>query len=132
MYQIIQLIEAACSQVATISSPYLDEVNSFPSVSVLRPTITSSKRRATITRDHIGKRATIDKLEVTVRGYVHSSLDSSMTDCDVLARQLEIAIQSINSHLIFSSYVISLSTDEGLYSPYGICELVCIVEWLNE
>lgn len=120
------------STVATISSPYLDEVNSFPAVALLRQSISSSSRRANISRGYIGSGVTLDSFTFTVRGYTLTTIETALEDCEALARQLEIAIQSIDSPLIYSSYVNEIGTDEGLNAPYGICELHCEVDWINE
>jgi hypothetical protein len=126
MYNKIQLIEAAIATVAPISSSYLDEVNSFPSVTLIRSGMSPASRK------HIGASRTIDSLRYTVRGYICSTIESSLDDAEALARQLEESIQGIHGEGIYSSYVVELHTDEGLFAPYGICDLLCVLEWLNE
>ena len=132
MHDKIQLIEAAISTVATLSSPYIDTVNSFPSVALLRPSIGAASRRASIDRGHIGAGVTLDSFSFTIRGYTHTSIETAIDDCETLARNLEQAIQSIRSPKIYSSRINELHTDEGLFAPYGICELRCEVDWINE
>lgn len=141
MYSRIQIVEAALSTVAHVGPPYLDSVNSFPSVAVLRPSIAGKRgeqhqrgdsRRATVVRNSIGGRHTLDSFKFVVRGYVSTTLETSIDDCDALARQIELAIQAIDSPLIYDAWVETVQTDEGLYAPYGICDLQCVVEWVNE
>lgn len=132
MYDKIQLLETAISTVAPLSSPYIDAVNSFPSISILRPSIGVASRRATIDRGYISSGVTLDSFSFTVRGYVLTSIETAIEDCEALARQIETAVQSIRSPKIYSSYVTEVYTDEGLFAPYGICELRCEAEWINE
>lgn len=141
MYKQLQLVENTLSSVATVGPAFLDDVNTFPSVVVLRPSLAGktgeqhqnvSSRRATITRNAIGNRATLDELSFVIRGYTHTSIETAIADCEQLARDIERAIQSIKSPLIYSAKVTSVHTDEGLFAPYGVCDIQCTVEWLNE
>jgi hypothetical protein len=126
MHNKIQLIEAALESVAPLSSPYLDDINSFPSISLIRHGMNVASRR------HIGASKTLDSLQYSVRGYICSSVESSLDDCEALARNIETAIQSIHGDSIYSSKIIELHTDEGLFAPYGICDVICKLEWINE
>lgn len=141
MYSRIQLVETALSSVATVGPQFLDDVQTFPSVAVLRPSIggrrgerhqRSSSRRATVVRNAIGGRNTLDSFSFIVRGYICTTVETAIDDCERLARDIEAAIQSIQSPLIYDAYVETVHTDEGLYAPYGICDLQCRVEWMNE
>ena len=141
MYSRIQLLEAALQSVGTVGAQFLEDVNDFPSVAVLRPMISGkigenhqniSSRRATVVRNAIGGRATIDQLTLTIRGYIHTTLETSLDDCEELARQIEAVVQSLHSPLIYSAKVLTVHTDEGLYAPYGICDIQCSIEWINE
>lgn len=132
MYNKIKLIEAAIAQVAPLSSPYLDEVNSFPSVTLLRQSISSASRSATISRQHIGRAVTLDSLRYIVRGYTYTSIETALDDGEALARKLEDVIQSIKDDSVYSSTVVEVSTDEGLFAPYSIIEIHGILEWINE
>lgn len=141
MYSRIQLIEQALATVATVGPQFLDDVNTFPSVAILRPSLAGkigehhlnrSSRRATTTRNSIGNRATLDELSFVVRGYTHTSVETAIDDTEQLARQIELAIQSLRSPLIYSAKVTTVHTDEGLFAPYGVCDIQCVVEWINE
>jgi hypothetical protein len=118
----IELIESALSTVATVGPGFIDQVNDFPAVALLRPSVA---------RQHIGKKATIETFSFIVRGYVQTDEDSIYAS-EALAREIERIIQGLDSPLIYSSKVLSVETDEGLLSPYGMCDIVCEVAWLNE
>ena len=126
MHNKIQLIEAALEAVAPLSSPYLDDINSFPSIALIRHGMFVASRR------HIGAAKMIDSLQYSVRGYIYSSIESSLDDCEALARSIETAIQGISGDGVYSSKIIELHTDEGLFAPYGICDVICKLEWINE
>ena len=141
MYSRIQLIETALESIATVGPQFLDDVNTFPAVAILRPSISGklgeqhqniSSRRATVIRNAIGGRRTLDSFTFTIRGYTCTSIETSIDDCEKLARDIELVIQSLKSPLIYSAKIIALHTDEGLMAPYGICDVQCIVEWINE
>jgi hypothetical protein len=141
MYSRIALIESALAAIATVGPQFLDTVNEFPSVAILRPMMAGksgeqhqnvSSRRATVVRNAIGGRATLDALTITIRGYVMTTLDTSLDDCEALAREIERVIQELRSPLIYSAKVLTVHTDEGLYAPYGICDVQCVIEWMNE
>lgn len=118
----VTLIEDALSAVATVGPGFIDQVNDFPAVALLRPSVS---------RAYIGKRVTVDRFSFIVRGYVLSDEDS-IVDSENLARAIERTIQSLNSPLIYEARVLSIETDEGLLSPYGMCDVLCEVDWINE
>jgi hypothetical protein len=118
----IALIETALSAIATVGPGYIDQVNSFPTVAILRPSIQ---------RQHIGDAVKINVFSLVIRGYVLTDEDS-INASEALARDIERIIQSLDSPLIYSANVLSIETDEGLLSPYGVCDLACEVQWLNE
>lgn len=118
----ITLIETALSSIATVGPGFIDQVNDFPAVALLRPSMS---------RQHIGARATVERFSFIVRGYVQTDEDSIYASED-LARAIERIIQSLDSQLIYEARVLSVETDEGLLSPYGMCDIVCEVDWINE
>lgn len=132
MHDKILLVESALAVVAPLSSPYMDLVNSFPSIAILRPSVGAASRRATVSRGYIGAGASLDIFSFVVRGYTHTTQETAIDDSEALARQLETAIQAIRTPSIYSAYVTEVHTDEGLFAPYGICELRCEIEWINE
>lgn len=138
MYSRLAVIEAALAPLGTVGAQFLDDVNSFPSVVILRPMLSAkndtnlSSRRATNTRTSIGAEATLNELTITIRGYVMTSIETSLDDCEELARQIETVIQTLRSPLIYSAKILTVHTDEGLYAPYGICDVQCSIEWMIE
>lgn len=118
----VTLIEDALSAVATVGPGFIDQVNDFPAVALLRPSVS---------RAYIGKRVAVDRFSFIVRGYVQTDEDSIEASED-LARAIERTIQSLNSPLIYEARVLSIETDEGLLSPYGMCDVLCEVDWINE
>ena len=141
MYSRITLVETALEPIGTVGAQFLDDVNSFPSVVVLRPLISGksgeqhqnvSSRRATTVRNAIGGRVTLDALTLTIRGYTYTTIETALDETEALARQIETVIQTLSSPLIYSAKVLTLHTDEGLYAPYGVCDVQCVIEWINE
>lgn len=118
----IALIENALSAIASVGPGFIDQVNDFPAVALLRPSVS---------RAYIGDRKSVDRFSFIVRGYVRTDEDSIESSED-LARAIERSIQSLSSPLIYDARVLSVETDEGLLSPYGMCDVSCEVSWLNE
>jgi hypothetical protein len=115
----INLIETALSAIASVGSGYIDLVNSFPAVALLRPTVA---------RQHQGKQTILHIFTCVIRGYVLTDEDS-INDSEDLARAIEQTLQSISSPLIDDVRVLTVETDEGLLSPYGMCDVQCQVTW---
>jgi hypothetical protein len=138
MYSRIAVLEAALAPLGTIGAQFLNDVNSFPSVVILRPMMSAkndtnlSSRRATVTRTALGAQATLNELTLTIRGYTYTSMETSLDETEALARQIEEIIQNLRSPLIYSAKVLTLHTDEGLFAPYGICDVQCSLEWMIE
>jgi hypothetical protein len=118
----IEVIETALASIATVGPGFIDQVSDFPAVALLRPSVE---------RAYIGKRVTIDSFSFIVRGYTLTDEDS-ISASEALARSIEEIIQSLNSPLIYEARVLSVETDEGLLSPYGMCDIACEVDWINE
>jgi hypothetical protein len=115
----ITAIEDALSAIATVGPGYIDAVNDFPAVALLRPSVE---------RVHRGDASIVSAFTFIVRGYVLSD-ESSISGSESLARAIEQSIQSLSSPLFYSARVLSVETDEGLLSPYGMCDLACEVSW---
>ena len=118
----ITLIEDALSAIAIVGPGYIDQVNDFPAVAILRPSVA---------RASIGDAVTVDSFSFVVRGYILTDEDS-INASEALARDVEESIQSLRSPLVYDARVLSVETDEGLLSPYGMCDVLCEVRWLNE
>lgn len=118
----IEVIETALAAIATVGPGFIDQISDFPAVALLRPSVE---------RAYIGKRVTVDSFSFIVRGYVLTDEDS-IGASEALARSIEQCIQSLDSPLIYEARVLSVETDEGLLSPYGMCDIACEVDWINE
>lgn len=118
----IEVIETALANIATVGPGFIDQISDFPAVALLRPSVE---------RANIGDRVTIDSFTFIVRGYVLTNEDS-ISASEALARSIEEIIQSLDSPLIYEARVLSVETDEGLLSPYGMCDIACEVDWINE
>ncbi len=118
----IEVIETALATIATVGPGFIDQISDFPAVALLRPSVE---------RANIGDRVTIDSFTFIVRGYTLTDEDS-IGASEALARSIEECIQSLDSPLIYSARVLTVETDEGLLSPYGMCDIACEVDWINE
>jgi hypothetical protein len=118
----IEVIETALANIATVGPGFIDQISDFPAVALLRPSVE---------RANIGDRVTIDSFTFIVRGYTLTDEDS-IGASEALARSIEEIIQSLDSPLIYEARVLSVETDEGLLSPYGMCDVACEVDWINE
>lgn len=113
-------IELALTSVAYKGSMYLNKITDFPSYSVSR--VSSS-------RDHLSNNVQIIKCNFVIRGYVMSDEDST-DDIEILIRQFEEQLYNIRKDFI-DIRVISIDTDSGLLSPYGVCNLMCEAVWYD-
>ena len=142
MYAKIQAVRAALGVLGPVVPGYLNEVNDFPSVAILRP-----QRR----RQHLGAGTILHVLRATVRGYVRTSEDDSIQDTEATCRDIEYVLQHLNNGIdstdtvldtalnealtadqlsLFDDVrVLEVSTDEGLMTPYGVCELEIEASW---
>jgi hypothetical protein len=117
--QIINALKTQLETVALRANIYstlklLHEVNDFP-------VITFYVRRET--RFHYGHGRKLASLEIPLRGYVYGTIE----DCEALARNIEDAIDAFVHPLVEAAAVTSLKTDEGLFLPYGICDLTLLI-----
>lgn len=118
----IEIIENALSSIAAVGPGFIDQVNDFPAVAILRPSIS---------RTYIGDRKTIDRFSFIIRGYVSTDGDS-INASEALARNIEYVVQTLSSTSFYSARVLTVETDEGLLSPYGMCDVLCEVDSINE
>jgi len=101
------------------SYKYLDDVNDFPY-------ITFVPRQEN--RDHYGDGRKLAVLAVDLRVYVYDGDSSDIADeCERLADQVEAAIdtfaETYRLYGVEESRVTTLTTDDGLMTPYGIADL---------
>lgn len=99
---------------------YGRELHSYPAISILRPD--SADYQSNIR--HLSDGSKLYIIRCLVRGYTHSDADDPQSACEELARSIETAVQNYNHlYLLDDARVLSVETDEGLYAPYGICDL---------
>ena len=122
-----EIVNRLITQLETISGiakverryRFLDEVNDFPTV-----TLGGTPRED---YELYGSGQQLKTLRQSIRGYVYAHQDDSLRESELLARQVEDVIEtfaSITQDLsVESAYVTSISTDEGLMSPYGVSEI---------
>jgi hypothetical protein len=96
----------------------LDQINDFPSLCL------------NITRDD----RTFDESAnlggtfiLTIRGYVYN--EDSIGASDQLIEDVETVIKSLSLSLFDSMKVVSVVTDEGLFTPYGIIDVEILVDY---
>jgi len=98
---------------------YLDSVNDFPY-------ITFVPRQEN--RDHRGDARKLAVLAIDLRVYVYDGDTSDIADeCERLADQVESAVDTFattyRQYEVEEARVITLRTDDGLMTPYGIADL---------
>jgi len=124
-----QIINALISHLATntsilednISRNYhvLGEVNDFPALTMIP--------RSEI-REHRGAGRKIATFTIQMRAYSHDGDGSEIISVsEDLGDEIEEAVDtfaaSARTHEVIESRIISFSTDEGLFAPYGIADL---------
>ena len=99
------------------SYKYLDDINDFP-------TITFGGVREN--NDEFGDGQILKTMTQSIRGYVMTD-DDSLHDSENLASDIETVVNSYadsSANLsVHESRVVSVGTDEGLLSPYGIADV---------
>ena len=100
------------------SYKYLDDINDFPTI-----TLGGTPREDLV---QIGDGQNLRSLRQSIRAYVMSDEDS-LYDSENLARDIEQVVTSYaesSANLsVHRSQVLSIGTDEGLFSPYGIADV---------
>ena len=99
---------------------YLEEINDFPTICFMV---------GAVTRQHVGGDVRYEFFEVNFRGYVHG--EDSLNLADDLSEDIDFIVNSFRNRALTSnstleisdSLVLSVSTDEGLFDPYGLCDI---------
>jgi hypothetical protein len=97
---------------------YLDDINDFPTI-----TLGGTPREDLV---EIGDGQHLRSLRQSIRAYVMSDEDS-IYDSENLAHDIETVVTDYAANAanlsVHRSQVIAISTDEGLFSPYGIVDV---------
>lgn len=98
---------------------YMHDLNDFPAITFI-------PRQEQ--RDHFGDQQVHGIIAVQLRCYVFDGDTSDIADeCERLADQIESAVDSFaetyRQHEVEEARVVSLRTDDGLMTPYGVADL---------
>lgn len=100
------------------SYKYLNDINDFPTIC-----FGGTPRE---TWSHYGDGAQLQSITQHLRGYVQSDEDS-LDDSEQLARDIERVVNQFEDEAanlsVMRAQVVSLTTDEGLLSPSGMCDV---------
>lgn len=101
------------------SYAFLEDINDFPTLCF--------DGTPTENYTHYGAGQQLRKMQQLLRGYTHTHEENSIASSEALARDVEAAVNEfayLAANLdVYYSRVTSIATDEGLYSPYGICDI---------
>jgi len=104
---------------------YLQEINDFPTICFMT---------GRVNREHQGGGIRYDTLNVSIRGYVMQ--DDSVSACEDLAEDVEQVVNKLrdvktaeNAQAIVDSRVLSIRTDEGLFEPYGVVDILAEITY---
>jgi len=106
---------------------FLDQINDFPSICVFG---------GQETRTHIGGGIKFGTFTVEVRGYVWSE-DNSLELSDNIIDDIELVLESIHrlaiadddNLCILDIRILSISTDDGLMTPWGVADVTAEVSY---
>jgi len=121
-----QIVEALQSDLSTIDTViegnvfrqfrYLEEINDFPTICFL------SRGEP---RLHRGAGRKLAGLQIDVRGYVYD--ENEVGSAETLGADIETIVDNFAGRYrnfgVEDCRVLSFSTDEGLFSPYGVVDL---------
>lgn len=98
---------------------YMHDLNDFPAITFI-------PRQEQ--RDHFGDQQVHGIIAVQLRCYVYDGDTSDIADeCERLADQIEAAIdtfaETYRQYEVEEARVVSLRTDDGLMTPYGVADL---------
>lgn len=104
---------------------YIDDVNDFPY-------ITFVPRREE--RQHYGAERKLASLVIDLRVYVYDGDSDDIADeCERLADQVEAAFdtfaETYRQYEVEIAQVLTLGTDDGLFTPYGIADMRCAITY---
>lgn len=122
---IANALVTALSDVAitTRTYKYLEDINDFPTICL--------GGTPSVDYTHYGNGQRLQTMRQLLRGYVYTTEEDSLGDSEALARNIEVIINSFTNTVsgVYDARVTQLSTDEGLLSPYGICDVLIEIRY---
>lgn len=107
---------------------FLEDINDFPTILVIPETEN---------RVHSGSGERFGTYNIRIRGYVRGD-GETIELAEDLADDIEFIVESIHNleisttHCIIDVRTLSLTTDDGLLSPFGLCDIVVEVAYQIE
>ena len=96
----------------------MDDINDFPTITFTTPQESFA---------HFGDGQVFKSMTQSIRGYVRTTEEDSLESSENLANDVETVVsrfaQDASNLSVHRSQVVALSTDEGLFTPYGICDV---------
>ena len=105
---------------------FLEEINDFPVICL---------HTLDETRVHIGAGVKYGNITINLRGYVYDEEDDDANaSTEALVEDIEHVINYLPTrHPCFVELrILDISTDEGIMSPYGVCEINLLATYLVE
>jgi len=119
-----QILNALAQQLKSIpqvvvsrSYRFLEDINDFPTICF--------DKLPTETYSHFGDKRRLQTMQQQLRGYVLTTEEDSLSDSEELARRIEAIVNTFRPAelQVYDARVTRISTDEGLLTPYGICDV---------
>ena len=73
-------------------------------------------------RQHISDDVKYVWLDFDIKGYLQSNQDDCIIEADEFTQKVEEHLSNFKNSNVISLWVMSVATDEGVYSPYSLCE----------
>lgn len=119
--QILSALAEALSHIPQVrisrAYRYLSDINSFPTICFGGTPVEDYT--------HISSRRRLHVMQQLLRGYVYTSDSDSLSDSEQLGRDIEQIVNRFRPAQlhVYDARVTRFSTDEGLLTPYGICDI---------
>lgn len=118
------LVDALSTLAATTRTyRYLNDINDFPSICL--------GGTPSVDYVHYGNGQRLQTMRQLLRGYVRTTEEDSLIDSETLAANIESIVNGFAESVpgVYDARVTQLSTDEGLLSPYGICDVLIEIRY---
>lgn len=123
--QIIELLKTELQNSGNFAQVYrhfkfLDQINDFPTICL---------NASPEDKDHLESTVLRGIIDLDLRGYIKS--DNAIAACDTMIQNVETIVSSIVNPLIESIRVRTVSSDEGLFEPYGVIDMKIQIQYSN-